>query len=418
MLKVKHELHFWELSDKCMFWLKSDFWEKLYDLKKNQNLTWKKLGHALGIKPWTLKYYISQLNDFKNAHYIPVQILLKISDFLGLSYIETENFIIKGKYGNNGKPLQISFPINFMTPEWAGLVGAILADGYINKNFGVGFWNTDDEIFNNFLEMASKITPDGFRVNKVLYGCFFPAILGHILIIGLGLKEGDKTKVDIGIPMIYLNSDNEMIVKSLLSWIFTGDGWVTLFKDHLEKTHRTIGIGFGSSKEDKMPQLLINVLCLLKQLEIRHSIPFQRIKEKKDGSRSYSWVAFIKGKNNLINFKKRVGFNSNRKQKILDKAIESYTMPQLRKGESLYLVSNAIQKLNRKGRLVTKHEVRKVTSLKIKRIEVVLKEAKDKNLIEIVGGGIKNPSGGKYPYIYKPTKGCSKFIEKVGWKFV
>jgi len=380
-------------------------------------VTWEELGNELKINNGTLRNYVSQLSAIKKAQYIPLQTLLEISDFLKIPYSEVEKLVTNTKYGKNGKPMQISFPINFMDTEWAGLVGALLAEGYINKDFGVGFWNTDDEVISNFLEMTNKIISNGVRVNKKVYGCFFPAIFGRILTSGLGFGAGDKTKINIGIPLIYKNSVNEELIKSLLSWLFTGDGWVTVFKDHLGQTHRTVGIGFGSSRKNKIPRLLEDTLKLLKALNINYSRPLQEIKEKKDGSPSYFWKIFIKGKENLVNFKKRIGFRSSVKERILNMAIESYTMPKLRNGESLYLLSDAIQKICRNS-LATKHEIAKITGLKTDRIESLLKEAKEKNLIKVVGGGGKNPTGGRFPYVYEPTGNCLEFIRKGRCKFL
>lgn len=133
-MRMKTELHFLELPNKSMFWLKKDFWKKLYDLKRKEKMNWKKIANKLEINSGTLSNYVSQFTRVKKAQYIPLKNLLKISKFLGIPHEKVENWIMRTKYGKNGKPIQISFPINFMTTKWAGLVGAVLSDGYATKH--------------------------------------------------------------------------------------------------------------------------------------------------------------------------------------------------------------------------------------------------------------------------------------------
>jgi len=402
---MKTELHCWELPNKAMFWLKTDFWRRLYDLKRMEKLSWKEIARKIGINSGNLQNYTSQLTG-KKAQYVPLQTLLKISGFLKIPYFETEKFIVEAKYGRNGKPIQLSFPINFLTQEWASLVGAILAEGNMHQNFGVGFWNKDEEILNNFTELAGKITPDGVRKEESIYGCFLPAIFGQILITGLGFKVGDKTRKNVGIPEIYLNSEDNQIVRSLLSWLFTGDGWVTMFRDHLNQIHRAVGIGFGSPKKDKQPQLLIDTIKLLKNFDIRPSRPYQEIKKQKSGKITYNWRIFIKGKENLDKFYRQISFQNLEKQKILENALLSYEKPKRGDGESLNLLIKAITELHASKKIINKNALAEETKLNSHWVQRLLKRAKDMKIVEVIGGGerTKGRWGGRNPYVYKLLK--------------
>jgi len=403
---MKTELHFWELPNKAMFWLDTNFWQRLYNYKRNKKLSWRDIAGEIVINSGTLQNYISQFTQSKKSQYIPFKTLLKISYFLKISPPETEKFIIKTKYGKNGKPIKISFPINFLAPEWAGLIGAVLAEGNINSHFTVGFWNKDNEVLNNFIELAKKIISNDIRINKNVYGCFFPAIFGQILVVGLELEVGNKTKSDIVIPEIYLNSKDKQITRYLLSWLFTGDGWVTIFKDHLGQTHRAIGIGFGSLEKDKQPQLLRGIMHLLDQLEIKYSKPYQEIKRQKSGKITYSWKIFIKGKQNLSKFSEQVSFQNSKKQKILEHILQTYKKPKLGNGESVGLVLSAIKKLYASGKAINKNSIAELIHLNPHWVTRLLIRAKEKGIVKVIGGGerMKGKWGGRNPYLYKLSK--------------
>lgn len=334
---------------------------------------------------------------------------MKISKMIKISVPETGKSIVKVRYGKSGKAVQISFPVNFLTSEWASFTGALLAEGYISPDFNVGFWNVDREVLDKFIEMSKRLFSDGIRVNYKIYGCFFPAIIGQILIIGLDFKVGDKTKKNVGMPSIYLNSKNKKILKNLLGWLFTGDGWASLHVDKMKHLHRVIGIAFGSSKEDKIPKLIKDVDFILDFLKIRHRKPRQQISMQKSGKLKYYWSLIIAGKNNITEFKDRIGFIDKKKQNIVNDILKSYIRPQFSPNESLNNVMKAVEYLYSSDKDVNKHSISEITKLNEKWIETLLKRAKDMKKITVIGGGerINGRLGGKSPYIYKPLK-CIK----------
>ncbi|MEM5781945.1 MAG: hypothetical protein QXD43_01975 [Candidatus Aenigmatarchaeota archaeon] len=403
---MKRILHFWELPEKSRFLLKFEFWKKLYDFKKKSKLSWYEIAEMININSGTLKNYIAQFSMSKKAQFIPQNILKRISTLIKMPISETEKFIIKVRYGEHGKAVQMSFPINFLTPEWAALTGALLAEGYISSDFNVGFWNVDREVLNKFIELSKKLFSEGIRVNYKTHGCFFPAIVGQILIIGLGLETGDKTKKNLGIPYTYLNSNNKKILKSMLSWLFTGDGWVTIHRDKKKHLHRVVGIGFGSPKEGHIPQLIRGVDFALDFLQIRHSKPREQKSIRKSNKLTYYWRIIIAGKNNINKFKDLIDFIDKKKQKRVNKILKSYIRTQLSPNESLDNVIRAVDYLYSSNKDVNKHSVSEITHLNEKWVEALLKKARDMNKITVIGGGkrINGRLGGKSPYIYKPLK--------------
>jgi len=321
-------------------------------------------------------------------------------DVKNISQNIDESLIEKIK-SRNGRPLDIKFPINFETQEWASIVGALLAEGSITKRNGVGFWNKNPEFFQKFTNLLSKILKKGLKVKPKIYGCFLPTVFTKILMNGLKMPTGDKVLNDIRIPEIYLQSNDEKIIGSLLSWLFTGDGWITVFNDHLRQKHRTIGIGFGSKEKDFQPKLLKNTIELLNKIGIRTPKPFQEIKKTKNGKFSYNWKLFIKGKRNLTIFKEKINFQTKNQQLLLKEAIKSFVRPKLSDNESLFLVIQAVQNATNQKGYATKYDIVKITNLKTKWIERLLKRAVNENKIKVIDGGNRKEIGyGKYPYKY------------------
>ncbi|MBS3054985.1 MAG: LAGLIDADG family homing endonuclease [Candidatus Aenigmarchaeota archaeon] len=296
-----------------------------------------------------------------------------------------------------GIPISVSFPVNFLTQEWAALVGTVLGDGLINTGGGVGYWNKDRDFFEKFNLLLKKMKL-AFTVDEKNFSIRMPEILADILIQGLGLTRGDKVKNNIGIPRIFLDCEDEQVIGSLLRWLFTCDGWVTIFKDHLGQAHRNVGIGFGTSIKDSQPQLLIGTIFLLDKIGITTS---KRVFETKISKNKLSFFCkvFIRGRNNLIKFRDKVGFISERKSNILDTAINSFERPKLGDGESLDLVLKSIEETSLEYGFATKHNIEELTRLRVKWIERIITRLIREERIKVIGGGNRSPTGyGKLPF--------------------
>jgi len=321
-----------------------------------------------------------------------------------------EHLIEKIKFRKIGKPISIIFPINFLIEEWAVITGALLSEGSIFDKQGIGFWNKDPELMEKFIKILKKVVKSGFREDKDNFGCLLPQIFTKILNTGLELKSGDKIKNDIGVPEIFLNSDDEKLSSALLSWLFSGDGWITVFKDHLNQLHRAIGIGFCSIEKDKISRLLSDTTKMLDKFDIRFSRPFQEIGVTKRGVIFFNWKIFIKGKNNLIKFRDKINFQTKSKREILDKAIASFVRPKRSDNESLFLVADAVRESCFEFGFSTKHDVMQLTDLKESWVLRLLKKALDKGMIKVIGGGNRRVGfrGGRYPYFYGIKTECEK----------
>jgi len=411
---LKNKLHFWELENlNCYVWLKRDFWKLLVKKKNDKKLTWFEVSKKISINYGSLRNYLGQLNNTKKAQFIPLDILIKLlNQFdIKLKIIEKNNWLAKIRSGKSGssKPSNGSiFPINFLKEDWGSFIGALLSECHIKDTGEINFSNKDIELIKNFINFSNELTGLKETVKtykrkngKVYFYVNYPEIVGKILIRGLEIKLGKKTIQNPPIPPIYLNSNNFEIIGHLLSWLFSGDGWITIFKDHLGQTHRAIGICFGSSKKDQIPQLLLDTMMLLDKLNIKYNKPFQEIKTTKKGKITYSWKIFIKGENNFVKFRERVNFATIDKRKKLDKMINSYVKPKLGNNESFLLVVNSVNKISKIKGYATKHDICETAKLNKKWVEKILKRAVDRNCIKIVGGGERcRNEYGRVPYFY------------------
>ena len=187
----------------------------------------------------------------------------------------------------------------------------------------------------------SKIPKKGKRMAYYLNLSF---IFSDVLMNGLGLKAGHKTISDVCLPSMYTFASKEnpsqvMLVATMLRWLFSGDGYISVFSDHLGQTHRVIGISFTKRIRDpddrSPPRLLIQTAYLLKEMfGIRYNGPYAE-----NNVRSYvfkgvkintvSWRIFIRGYENLKKFNDNIGFVEFRKNKLLRQALNSYQRPKM-----------------------------------------------------------------------------------------
>jgi hypothetical protein len=386
--------------------MNTDFW-KIVESQKSGS--WSKLGRQLEIGVGTFKNYHSQYTAPDTGQFMPISTLIKLCNLFGieLCLIEEKNWIEFIKGGQNSYRsgvLELEFPIDFLTMEWAGLTGAILSEGIITKNYGVGFWNTDSDIAENYVRMVQKIAERGPYEDKS-FGYFLPSLIGKILVRGLDFSIGGKVNGNVCIPEIYMTAKEESVKNYLLSWLFTGDGWVTLFKDHLGQKHRTIGICFGSKKRNEIPNLIRDVIVLLDSLGIKHSKHIFESRKTRNGKDTYSCKIHIKGKVNFVLFRERIGFQSEKKQKVLDESISSFEKPKLGDKESFNLMLKTIYELYAGGKEIDKHAIAEKTGISESWLERLLKRARDEELIRVVGGGnvLHGSQGGKTPYLYEPS---------------
>lgn len=419
---MKTELHFWELAPDTYFRLSSNFWKYVLLLKGKFKLSWKKLKERAEIDFGNIDEYAT------SKQMIPLSNLLKLQAFLSshlenlnLTFVEVE--ITEIRNGKHGKVIKSpKLPVNLLDPQWGALVGAVRSEGTLrdDKN-GSHIANTDLEYLEKLknsiegllgqvnleIRKYSRIPHDGTRT---AYYLSVPFIFSDILMRGLELEPGNKILVDASLPNLYISRSNKnppqvKIVTTMLRWLFSGDGWVTVFKDHLGQTHRVIGIAFSklaNNLTDKSPpKLLLQTVYLLKKFfGIKVNGPYM------DKARSYmttsgkrtttSWKIFIRGYNNLKKFYENIGFVEKRKNELLKSALNTYERPKLGDGEAL----ETVLEIAKNVKCVTSPDIVKKTKMSLSWAERLLKQSMEEGYLELIGGG-HGLGGGRIPYVYK-----------------
>ncbi|MFQ6129996.1 MAG: hypothetical protein ACE5OT_04210, partial [Candidatus Hadarchaeaceae archaeon] len=288
-------------------------------------------------------------------------------------------------------------------------------DGLIITNTNVEYLeklkNSIDGILGRLnleIKPYSRIPNGGTRKAYYLSLSF---IFSDILMKGLKLDPGNKIQVDAALPKLYLslsakNSSHVKTVAALLRWLFSGDGWITVFRDHLGQTHRIIGISFSKSVKNpadkRPPKLLSQTSYLLKKFfDIEFNGPYlDKVHSytTPNGKRTTAqWKIFIRGYSNLKKFYKKIGFVEDRKNELLNRALNSYERPKLGDGESLRLVAKIASEM----KCVTAPDIAKKTKLSLSWVERLLKWSAKEGHLRVMGGGQGCKNGGRTPYVYE-----------------
>jgi hypothetical protein len=278
--------------------------------------------------------YISRnayiLKNFINGSCISLRLLKKLSFFFvskgyknfDLRNIEKNIKLIKA--GKNGTPVfKPTFPINFNSEDGGKFISAILCDGGIDINHISSYRNENIELRRIVAEAAKNIFGI-FYIDTSKSQIKFPTIISKIL-ISIGMSFGKKTINNVGIPNFILKIENEYIIKKFLQQAFDDEGSVTGKTNrakHIALELSVDVINFSSSNET-VPQLLLDIIKLLKRLKIQNSGPyFSREHICKDGRIKHSWSIYIGNIDNLRCFLEKVNFSSSAKSKKLEDSIK------------------------------------------------------------------------------------------------
>ena len=419
---MKTELHFWELAPDTYFRLSDHFWEYVLLFKDELRLSWKKLKEKANIDFGNLDEYAT------SKQMIPLPNLLKLQAFLcshfeGLSPAFVEAEITEIRNGKHGKVIKLpKLPVNLLDPRWGALVGAVRSEGTLrdDKN-GSHIANTDleylEKLKNSIEGLLGQVSLEIKKYKKSpnrirpAYYLPLPFIFSDILMRGLKLEPGNKVLVDASLPNLYMSLSDEnqsqiKIVATMLRWLFSGDGWITVFKDHLGQTHRVIGIAFSKCVNDLTdkcpPRLLHQTIYLLKKFfGIRVNGPYM------DKVRSYmtpigkrttvGWKIFIRGYYNLKKFYENIGFVEKRKNELLKSVLNTYERPKLGNGESLETVFEIAKNM----KCVTAPDIAKRTKLSLSWAERLLKLGMKGGYLTTAYERHRLRGGGMSAYVYK-----------------
>ena len=248
--------------------------------------------------------------------------------------IEKKIILITSVKNTNKGIKNPNLPLTFNNVETATLLGGILGDGHLCKTLTVGYSNQSKDLIDKISICGKKVFGNiderlHFRKDNT-YHLFWPKAVG-ILIFHMGVIPGHRTKSNPEIPSIIENGTKRMKAAFLRQY-FDDEGNVRL-KDRRLQIKQTIEIKNNLSKEkirkniEKFaPNMIKSIKKILNSFEIRSNISLALLRTKGNISKS-DWELSIYGKENLINFKKYIGFELKEKQKKLNCGICSYKFP-------------------------------------------------------------------------------------------
>ena len=232
--------------------------------------------------------------------------LTKPKKYLRVTYLDKSKF---KKYGT----IDTSFKI---TEDLAKLIGYILADGSINKDYSIGFTSQDYELLDGFrrcvisIFKSEKLERSSCKYkNKKAITIRFSPMLGRALINKFGYFAYGKSSHTKFIPNDFMNTEGN-IKTALIRALIDCDGGV-YFRN---KKNESLGgtIKYTSTSE----QLIQQTSNLLNYFNINHKIQ-TRIYDCY-GKQGNMFVIILSGRDSFLKYSKFIGFDCIRKQNRLD----------------------------------------------------------------------------------------------------
>ena len=200
-----------------------------------------------------------------------------------------------------------------LAKECAYLVGKVMGDGHLTKQFGVSFFGQEKEI-ENLKQLISKsfsleINRFPIEFKKAWGTCFVLSVrdtlLGRLLFC-LGAPMGNKTKHEFLVPnWIYTSKENAlMFLKALL------EDELTTIKI-TKKTHSVKPMLKLAKEERLLPNLrrfLNQVKQLIEKFDVKCSNVSQRPVHRYDQKTKELYFHINRNKENIIVFAKNIGF--------------------------------------------------------------------------------------------------------------
>ncbi len=288
---------------------------------------------ALEIK--TTKSVIEKLFS-KHTDSFSLDVLEKLSNFLvertgnvvfSLKNLEKNIAYIKTKGSTSGKIYNPKFPMNFDNSNGGVIIGGLLGDGGIRKDFRPLYSNKDKIRINYLCNCMGKVIGEYKRSklyevesptkeNSITYVAEFPKIVGYILCHGLGMVRGDKVISDPPLPEFCFNSKKKFTI-GLLKTFFTDEG-----TPHRVGKDLAPQITFRQSsllEYKKPPKRSIGIKILLENLGLNPILFLETTYKKKKGEVGVYNLSINRIKETTY-FSKCIGFSC----KIKNEKLKNY----------------------------------------------------------------------------------------------
>lgn len=260
--------------------------------------------------------------------FVPLDVVVALSNILSkenskFDHIEIERHLLS--IGNKKGTRRIRhprFPISLQNPSIAAVVGHILHDGYLSKEFRPVYYGREPENISHFKENVQEMFNCKIEFSeKVVNGyprVTCPTVLGYLLAF-LGIPRGNKVKNDV-FPPPWLITCGEKSIRAYLRAFIADEA-------NIMKRRRGgyIRVKLASNDTTRPSKLLLANWGLFKMIEIAPSrIRFVSSRKTKKGEIRASWEFFIRSKRNLEIFNEKIGFIQKTKQAKLDEILRNY----------------------------------------------------------------------------------------------
>lgn len=307
-------------------------------------------------------------------------------------------------------------PFDFRNKKGAIFVSSIFGDGGISKKGNVRYHNQDKRLINIFINSISFMGDVDYKLykrpDKTIH-VSLPIVFGHILKT-IGISWGYKTTSDPKIPDFILNS-NAILKSYFIRQFFNDEGNVRL-KDRRLQVKQTRELKTPVSKEtlienpDKhLPSCLRDIKKMLLDLNITSKINLGALRSE---NKKADWELSVYGKENLERFRRKIGFDSQKKLKGLDKCIETYKFPSSGRNERFLFALQHIAKIQSERGFVNKHILKRQSKRALKTSTYFLVDLKKNGMIKELER-IRDKKGRLLPVRYVITKkGLSHLRER------
>jgi len=293
--------------------LDKKFRESLFEKARN-NETWTSLSKKINYSRTRLdclKRGYRTIHNKKEKNLLSVNLLKKLSMISDTSLQEIEKHIISIRVGR-GRCYSLKLPI-CESPELASIVAHSLGDGHLRDRVFV-YFNERMELIQNVKDnieyVFGKIKPKIYYEQHNSIRIVFPSIISRILFL-IGSVRFNKTLQNFDVPKWIKNGSKEIKASFIRG----------LFDDEASADIKQREIIFQMSNNKKF---ILSLLEILKEFRIQSTIRISRKYKDKNNNEKVMY-GFTLGKfENLLNYKKYIGFHHLKKQSILSNILENF----------------------------------------------------------------------------------------------
>ncbi|MFB6088952.1 MAG: LAGLIDADG family homing endonuclease, partial [Candidatus Aenigmatarchaeota archaeon] len=264
-------------------------------------------------------YYAWRNNERRGAPMLSD--LEKISNYLDVNLVDKLPQRLKLSQRNGH---EIDLP-KYINEDLMYFIGLLAGDGdlYHTQGGGIGlrFCNSNEELLSAFSEIAQDMGTDPYLSNekdKTPYLRFGSKIIGKIA-SQFGMPIGEKRnrlKVTEKITRL-----PERYIASYLRGLFDTDGYVNKRRNN----SGSCSIGLSSSSEEFIRQIQMLLLRFGIRSKLRRREPSESIIRGERIQSNEKYLLTISQKENMVKFKREIGFDSSEKKEGLNEVLENIT---------------------------------------------------------------------------------------------